>query len=269
MITYDLVSYVKDILASEKQKIMRAYDIYFYRDINPNITGYVLVFMIPPHLSGIEGDSGFIEDFANRFGAQEALDHGYFYNHENSSNLLTFTCLEFSPPQTQVILSQISPRTGGIPYATDVTSSENCNITYVDSMNCPIYLYHLLWVEYIRAIVSGGYLRGNEVVPLKPNAQYYIDENDPNYYGTLDYAASIYIVKYMPDMETITYIGKAIGAIPVSLPSRDLIGNKTSNDLAIVPFDYIVGAYREWIHTNDTNSWICNEFSQQIMSRFQ
>ena len=264
--TYDLISYTRDVLA--ENNVMKAYNTYFYGDTNPNITGYTLVFLLKPDLSGIANQNGEITNghFMNTIASPGVEHYKYFEDYHTTSNLLTFVALDYSPPQTQITHAQISPRTGGVPYATDVTSSENINITYIDNMNNTVYLYHLLWTEYIRAIVSGGFWNGKDFTPIKPATDYLTEGTTK--YGTLDYASSIYLVKYMPDMEKITYIGKAIGAIPVSLPSRELLGNKTTNDLAIIPFDYVCGGFREWIHTNSKNKHLYSELEQQILSKF-
>ena len=266
-ITYDLISYTKEVL--ESNPVMTAYNTYFYGNTNPNITGYTLVFLVPPDLSGINDGNNFKEVFSN-FGPSIIDSDGLttFLNYQDSSTLLTFVALDYAPPQTQITHAQVSPRTGGIPYATDVTSTENINITYIDNMNNTVYMYHLLWAEYIRAITGGGYWDPikKDFIPIKPASDYLTEGTEK--YGTLDYAASIYIVKYMPDMEKITYIGKAIGAIPVSLPSRELIGNKTSNDLAILPYDYVCGGFREWVHTNNINNDLYIHLNTQIISKF-
>ncbi|MFW6219378.1 MAG: hypothetical protein ACOC33_00790 [bacterium] len=250
--------------------IIKEYCNYLYNYINPNITGFNLVFMVPPHLSGTPSSGGsFIDSVAQKHNVNNSslkkITHVNDLYSQGTNFYLTFAAADYSPPQTQIVHAQISSRTGGVPYASDVTSSENCNVTYVDNIDCVIYLYHLIWVEYIRAIINGGYNDGGGWIPIKPASQY-LNVNDSSYYGTLDYAASIYIVKYKPNMTDISYISKSIGCIPVSLPSKELIGTKATNELALIPFDYIVGGYREYVRTNGMNKWLFDEFNQQILA---
>lgn len=263
-----IIKYLEHLI--HDNPILKQYHEYLFKKANPNFTGFNMVFMVPPHLSGSISGGSFINTFSKNYSVSSKnlqkitkVDDLY----EQDSNLyLTFAAKDYSPPQTQVIHAQISPRTGGIPYASDVTSTENFNITYADNVDCLIYLYHLLWVEYIRAIVSGGFYNSNNRswTPIKPSSKYLNPSNI--YYGTLDYAASIYIVKYKPNMTDISYICKAIGCIPVSLPSKELIGSLSANEIALVPFDYIVGGYREYVMVNGINEWIYDEFKQQILA---
>jgi len=248
----------------QNNSVMSSYYRYLYQYFNPNITGYTLVFMMPPHLSGLDGN------FASNFANQTSVNANVlstFIDHTQSSQILTFAAHEHTPPQSQVSTAQINQRTGALPYATDVTSTENCNITYVDDMNCSIYLYHLLWVEYIRAIADGAYYDhfGGGWTPIKPGDEYLTPGNSR--FMTLDYISSIYTVKYMPDLQTITYIGKSIGCIPTSLPSSELVGNKTSNELAMLNFSYTISAFREYVNTNNMNSWIYAEL-QALLSAY-
>lgn len=233
--------------------VINGYYQHLYSTFNPNITGFLFVFMLPPHLSG--ATQHFKTNTQNNSNINGDLSN--FTSHQEMSSLLTYAAADHTPPQTQITSAQISPRTGGVPYATDVTSSENCSITFVDNMNCSIYLYHLVWVEYIRAISNGGYHDGTDWVPMKPSGEY-LDESGTEY-GALDYATSIYVVKYKPDMRNITYIGKSIGCIPSSLPSKENIGSKTSNELAMLPFDYTIGAYREYVYGHNVNKWLFDE----------
>lgn len=252
---------------SHQNPIINQYREYLFKKLNPNITGFNLIFMVPPHLSGIEAGNNFINNFANQNNlGNQNLNALQMYL--ETVPFLTFAASDYSMPTTQVVQGQINPRTGGAPYISDVISSEACNITYVDNNQCVVYLYHLLWLEYIRAIVGGGYFdqtTGNWIA-IKPNNQY-IDESNPNY-GTLDYACSIYVVKYMPNMNDITYIGKAIGCVPVNLPSKELLGTKSVNDLALLPFDYVSGLYREYVANNNTNYWLYDEVRRLILSRY-
>lgn len=237
-----------------QNKLMNEYHKYFFNQ-NPNITGFNFIFMIPPDLSGIKNNTNFIKNIS----IEDAYGITSLSMYDFANKYLTFAAVDYTFPMTQVIHGQINPRLGGVPYASDVASTENCNITYVDNKDCIIYLYHLLWTEYIRAISSGGYYDqfSNSWISLQPDIKY-LTPGTP-YYGTLDYACSIYVVKYVPNMNDITYIGKAIGCVPISLPSKELIGTRAVNDIAILPFDYISGAFREHISSSSINSWLFDE----------
>jgi hypothetical protein len=221
-----------------------------YRDFSPDINGYTLIFMVPPDLSGYR-----VRNASN----YNQIDTNSYVG--RVSNLIAFAAVDFAPPQTQVNTEQISSRNGAIPYATEVTETDQCSITYVDNSNLEVYQFHHLWVEYMREVMEGV---------IEPDSQYY----DPNNVrcGQIDYAASLYIIKYRPDMKTITFVSKCIGVFPQGLPSKELIGTRTSNELTTLPFTYFCTAYREATFLDRNNSggthWILSELNTNILTRF-
>ena len=225
---YGVLSYFQDTL---------------FNKFNPDINGFTLLFMVPPELSGLkinQTDPRHLKDTLTMYspgGVNTAL--------ENVSKFVTFAAVDFTPPQEQLNTERISGRTGGIPYATEFTTSELCTATFIDDQNLSIYNFHQVWIYYIWDLVEGR---------LQPSDEYLDPKNDDVYqngilYGALDYVASFYIVKYSPDLKTIKYIGKCIGAFPQALPSKELIGQRTSNELTTLPYQYFVSAYRSEIVT--------------------
>jgi hypothetical protein len=240
-----------------------------YRDFNPDINGYTLCFLVPPDLSGYR---------INRNGNQNAL-----YDQTNPESfvsrmgkLMCFAAIDFTPPQSQITSDTVKARTGGIAYASEVNESETVSITVLDNANLEIYGFHHLWVEYIREILEGS---------LGPDPQYYqnTDENYSSYYS-IDYAASLYIVKYFPSMKQIKFISKCTGIYPQSMPSKELIGSRGANELTTLPFTYFCSNYRamrqEFAQENISydqqlgafsstkNFWIYEELVQRIFSQF-
>lgn len=223
---------------------------YFYEQLysqyNPDITGFTLIMMMPPDLSGYRVNKNG-NNFYNQIDPTSYLGEvGQF---------MTFAGIDFTPPQSQVNSESISSRTGAIPYATEVSESESCSVTYVDNSNLDIYMFHHLWVEYIREILEGV---------IEPASEY-ITPGSPNF-GAIDYAASIYVIKYRPDMRTITFVAKCMGVFPQSLPSKELIGTRTSNELTTLPFTYFCTAYREATGMEFDN-WILAEVDR-VASKF-
>jgi hypothetical protein len=170
---------------------------------------------------------------------------------EGFSKVIPFMATDFTPPQTQIQNAQVQSRTGALSYAADVHETETVTVSYVESNPLTIYKFHLLWTEYIRDILKGS---------IEPNSKY-LDSNS-EYFGAQDYLASFYIVKYIPDMKTISYIGKCIGVYPLALPSKELIGTRNTNEICILPFEYSCIAYREWIDGLSINSWIKEELER-------
>jgi len=88
--------------------------------------------------------------------------------------------------KVQVRTENISLRSGAIPIASEVSETDTCSITFIDNRQLDIYMFHHIWVEYIREILEGTIL---------PNPAYFDPKNIEAYggnenYGAIDYAAS-------------------------------------------------------------------------------
>lgn len=250
----NLTQYVDSIFRSNNPKmesrnaVLKFFYNQLYRDYNPDINGYTLVFMVPPDLSGYRSNC----DVGSK----------YIYGFEKGSYMMevgkfiTFAATDFTPPQRTMNVEQAKSRSGGASYATEVDIAGQCSITFIDNIDLDIYMFHHTWFEYIRESIEGL---------VKP-AKEYLDPPDPDknpLYGAIDYAASIYVVKYKPDMKTITFVGKITGVFPQGLPTKELIGQRTSNELTTLPFNYVCSYYQEAIWQEnigrEKNHWLFEE----------
>lgn len=244
-----LIEYLNYAFAgySPSDGVMRYFYQQLFRDFNPDINGFTVALFVPPDLSGYR-----VNKFAGSSHYSQTTPSSYF---GEVSQLMSFAAVDFTPPQSQVNTETISARTGAIPYATEVTESETCTVTYVETMDLDIYRFHHLWIEYIREVLEGV---------IKPAPEYLDPMSDR--FGVIDYAGSLYILKYRPDMRTITFAAKCMGIFPQSLPTKELIGTRTSNELTTLPFTYFCAAYRETTSVEFDN-WILAEI-EYIASKF-
>lgn len=210
-----------------------------YREYQPDITGYSLVFMVPPDLSGygLDQNSGFLKEVSKFF---------------------TFAAIDFTPPASQVNTEKITARTGAIPFAIEVQETEQVSITYIENKSLDVYRFHHIWREYIRQVTEGMIRPSNE----------YLDS------GRIDYAASAFVVKFNMTFDSIDqvdeskfgeiFIGKCTGIFPQSLPNKELIGQRTGNELTTLPITYFCANYREALYGE--KSFVIEHFKTLISS---
>ena len=236
-----------------------------YRDFAPDINGYTMVFFIPPDLSGYI--SGLKTNSGTNFDGLPLYDQVNPSSYMNTvGKIMTFAAVDFTPPQSQIRTENVSTRSGSIPIASEVSESETCSITFIDNRFLDIYMFHHIWVEYIREILEGT---------VEPEPKYYSSNDDPvfydpDYYGAIDYAASFYIVKYRPDMKTVTFVSKCVGIFPQSLPNKELIGSRTTNEIVTLPFTYSCSGYREALYSEQSaGMWLFNEIEALFLMYVQ
>lgn len=274
-----------DIIMPDKEndKLLRFFNQMLLYNYNPDINGYTLLFMVPPDLSGLATHQSDPTAIKKDLGYET---DGTQFNPVNPSTLLTslnnvarfatFAAVDFSTPQEQLNTEKISSRSGGIPYATEFTTSEQMSVTFIDDSDLTIYKFHQIWVHYIWDVLEGKIKPSNEY--LEPRFDLHEYGREGGLYRGIDYAGAFYVVKYKPDLRRITYIGKCIGVFPQSLPSKELIGQRTSNELTTLPFNYFCAAYRAEvvseialetaIQQHPEKYWILKEFIDHVLTKF-
>jgi hypothetical protein len=203
-------------------------------NFSPDINGYTLIYMIPPNLSGVGGVKT-LQKIAQQF---------------------PFLALDFTPPETIVkTTEETSGASISIPYSTGTFSGGQLSINYIEDSNLNVVNYHNTWVEYIKDVVYGE---------ISPNSEYI----DGEMAGALDYATSAYVIKFKPDMKTITYVGKATGIFPLNVPSKEVIGNRQSNELSMVGCNYNCAMYTAYV-AGGINSWVLEQFYTDLIDYFE
>ncbi len=233
---------------------------YIYRQLFseyvPDISGYTLLFLVPPDLSG------YINAEENEGTAAKKSNYNQVENDSGfigwTSKMVPFLASQFTAPQIQMNSSTLTSTSGSQQYASELQITDNMSVTYMETDDLDVYSFHRTWVNYISEILEGN---------IKPGFDSSTGDNYI-YFRTIDYASSFYFVKFRPDLETITYIGKAIGCFPKELPSTELIGNRGTNELTTLSFNYAVSDFREVTYreaaTPMDDHWLVKEFNDTL-----
>ena len=205
------------------------------QDFNPDINGYSLCFMIPPPFLSLKNAGAYQDSYVDLF-----------------RKLTVFSSVQFSPPTRQVQTEKLSARTGGVPYATEIEPSEQCSVSYIDNTDLDIFNFHCAWLDAINDLLLGY---------IKP-AGIYLSGTE---YGGLDYAGSLFVVRYDTSMQNILYVGKVTGIYPQSLPNKEIVGQRSSNEISTIPITYFAGWYEE---TTNLNHPIWKELESTVISYY-
>jgi hypothetical protein len=208
------------------------------QEFNPELSGFSFCFMVPPPFIALQNSPG-----------------KYDFEYIKSFRKLTlFSSIDFNPPQRQIQSEKFSARGGGIPYATEMDISQQASVSYLDNTDLDIFNFHLTWFEFVHEMLL-GYIKVPDI---------YLDPNLPTY-GGLDYAGSLFILKYDMAMQEIKYIGKATGIFPSTLPNKEIIGQRTTTELVVLPITYTCAWFDETLHHNHP---IWKELENKIIEYF-
>ena len=160
-----------------------------FTDLQPDISGYVLLFISPPVLSGYTS-----------LGNQNYDINNISYITE-TSKLCPLLATNFTPPTIQLNSGTLAGSSGTQHYAQELSITDSMSVTYLDTMTLDIYQFHKSWLQYIFQITEGT---------LEPSQEYLLG-------GRIDYCSSFYFVKFMPNLSSIQYVGKAVEMQPSRL----------------------------------------------------
>jgi hypothetical protein len=208
----------------------------------PDISGYTLIYLVPPVLSGMTFD--------------------FLPSSIITTRNSLFQAIEFSPPESVMNTNTVSSSSGvKMPYAIGKTSGGQMSISYIENMKLDIYSLHNNWFHYIEQVVLG-----------------YMDPTDDFIdSGELDYATSAFVIRFKPDMKTMVYLGKAVGIFPINLPNKDIIGRRDNVQLTTFTINYMCTDYREMALTGNElsmpktfmdNMWVLSDFIEATAVMF-
>ena len=211
-----------------------------FKDLQIDISGYVLAFMVPPELTGYQASSGSY-DGTSEGGIGKTI------------NLIPLLASNFSPPQVAMNFGTLTSGSGNQQYASRLMISDSMSVTYVDTIDLDVYALHKTWIDYIFEVTDGSLSPSSSAISARQ----------------IDYPTAFFFVKWHPDMERITYIGYAVGCTPKELPSSELLGNRSSNEATSITFNYTVADFYEIVYPQNIEStWLYQYFSSMISSRY-
>lgn len=218
-------------------------------EFHPDVSGYTLIFLLPPHLSGYGYEEGYIPPL------------------DKYAKGICFLAIDFTPPQIQVTASELPSRSGSLPFGMEVSPTGQVNISYVENQYNHIYGFHKLWISYVEDIIRG--MKTSDSTEILPDEAYWNSSGDR--FGEIDYASTAFVIRFKPTRyltrTDINYVGKATGIFPINLPDKEIIGRRDSNELVTLSISYSCAWYRSWsagTPGNDKDSFIYNEFSSTV-----
>jgi len=227
----------QDYLRNVDPEVIDLFRAFYYSldDYNPDINGFTLFFLVPPHLSSpqFQGFVGIPTDVKK------------FFTYLNSA--VPFLAVDIQLPTKQVKIGEFNLRVGGIPLAEEVEYSTDLTVRYLDTKELHVYSLHSIWLKYIEEVSIGLIKPGNYVSGSAEDKAKLGTDSDYIANGNLDYATCAYVLKFTPDFK-LTYFGRITGMIPQSLSPNDIITSRTSNEISMINVPYTIAFYHEFTY---------------------
>ncbi len=228
----------------------------FFSNLEFDVSGYSLIFLYPPDFSGFKNANDKIAENVNNSGLEGTSVFDYlspdvaFYTYLRDYMIFA---VEFTIPEQQVTTSEIQlANKQNIEFVSGFNTSGEMTVRYIDDTKLKMYKFHSTWISYMKMMMRGD---------LEPDAAYYNSKE-------IDYMASMYFLKFSPNMDLPNYIGKATGIFPKNLPVNELLGNRTDNQLLMYTINYFYSMYEGSVlsyYTTDTEGTVQMEDKYGMM----
>ncbi len=193
-----------------------------YKDITPHVNGYYYIHMVhgtwKNDIIKQTFNGSFIKN--NEF---STFTKEHFANIDSSFGQFA---TDIDVPQINIDYESISGKNRNLNYASKLNYNGDFSINFLENNNNMIFRYHEAWYKYIDAYKK-GFVKKN-VAPYKDDA-YFVD---------VSYYNAVWVAVFAPFTTNIRLLIKIMGAAPVNLPFKQIIGDRTKSSLSTINQTY-------------------------------
>lgn len=228
--------------------------------MDPSINGYYYVYM--KHGTWVNQLKDLIAagKLQKTYGEFSSLNNETF---DYLSKNYAMHATDIDIPQLNIEYDTLSGRVRNINYASKVHYAGDFSINYIDTSRYNIFGYHEAWSKYIEACKK-GYLT-KETLPR--DYSNYKGKSD-DYFIDVPYFNAVWVVVFDSFSTNIRGLIKILGVSPINLPFKQIIGDRSKNNLTVINMNYKSNdiIYKFFDNEPETveNSTLYKEFVQDI-----
>jgi len=228
---------VKDILASWHKSITIGYK--FADGFTPHVNGFYMIFMVHgtwykdylDYLSGgnAAGLSGLPDSKKASHGSEKPMTK---FNLQNPTSYLNMLATDIDVPDLTEEYVSVSSRIRNSFVPSRNYFVSDFNISYIENINLDIMRYHEAWHKYMQLVTRGEHdikKRMSSADCAKKNNGYFLD---------MPFANAVWVAVFKPFTTEIQMIIKLIGVMPINLPIKQVIGNRSASKMTVLNVSY-------------------------------
>jgi hypothetical protein len=143
------------------------------------------------------------------------------------------------------------------------------SISYIENVNLEIMRYHEAWHKYLELLKRGEidmYSSQAACLEANPTDSMFLD---------MPFTNAVWIAVFRPFTTDIQLLIKLIGVMPVTMPLKQVIGNRSSSKLTVLNLQYKAAdiQYKFYNGTKgfleDTTGLLQKSFNQEVISQWK
>jgi hypothetical protein len=102
------------------------------------------------------------------------------------------------------------------------------NISYIESVNLDVIRYHEAWFKFMQ-LITRGEIPFSEEDCILHNSGYFLD---------MPFSNAVWVAVFKPFTTEIQLLIKLIGVMPVTMPLKQVIGNRSQSKMTVLNISY-------------------------------
>lgn len=183
-----------------------------YKDFNPFINGNYYIHMV----------SGTWINYQSNIHNKSDTNISEFQRNNG------FLATDINIPQMNIEYESASTKNRSLNYATRLNYIGDFDINFIESNNAHMFKYHETWFKFIES-AKKGFIKFTDTPISKVIQEKYIN---------VPYFNSVWVVIFHPMTYNILGLIKILGVSPISLPMKDIIGDRSKQGLTPITQQY-------------------------------
>ncbi len=245
------------------------------KNFSPHVNGFYMVWMVhgtwyenyQKHISGGVVDPGNSDDYerGNAKALPNISDSAYegSLNPSTINNSFNMMATDIDVPDiTEEYISVSSRlRNSFVPSRNYFVS--DFSISYIENVNLEVIRYHEAWHKYLELLKRGEIDMYNTEAECKK-------ANERDIFLDMPFANAVWIAVFKPFTTDIQLLIKLIGVMPVTMPLKQVVGNRSQSKMTVLNLQYKAADifYKFYNGTTDMledNGKLFSSFNREIL----
>jgi hypothetical protein len=241
--SYQGVGGTADILAKWHESITIGYK--YDKAFTPHVNGFYMIFMV--HGTWYDSWQNYVKS-GNEAGLSPLADSSKYSKNFSGTNItlgpestyfsMMATDIDI-PDLTQEYISVSSRIRNSFSPARNYFVSD-FTISYVENKNLDIIRYHEGWHKYMNLLKRGEVIStgGANAAEVLKTTQSACEKGNSGYFLDMPFSNAVWVVVFKPFTSEPQMIIKLMGVLPVTLPLKQVVGNRSQTKMTVLNVSY-------------------------------
>ena len=227
---------VREVLANWHAAVTA--DIKHSSSFTPHISGFYMIFMV--HGTWYEQYLNYVNNLQNEAGLSKAPSGKAFDDSmettpfKNPTSYMNLMATDIDIPDITEEYTSVSSRLRNSFVPSRNYFVSDFSISYIENINLDVMRYHEAWHKYLNLIHRGEVTGGISAESRKADCQ----EKNKGYFLEMPFSNAVWVAVFRPFTTEIQLIIKLIGVMPVTMPLKQIVGNRSQSKMTVLNISY-------------------------------